>query len=126
MKSTPTEAAALAAARSAKPLPVEEFNRLATHPALESFDWRHIRHKLALSRLAWAAEKWEERERRNHLYRAALARRYKPGLIGDAARWDITHYRVTALDTPTRRIRENLVYAYHRAQEAEAAAWRLF
>jgi hypothetical protein len=126
MKPTPTEAAALAAARQIKPLPVEEFNRLAAHPAVDSFAWRHIRHKLALSRLAWAAEKWEERERRNYLYRAALARRYKSGLIGDAARWDITHYRVTALDEPTRRIRDGLVYAYRRALETEAEAWRLF
>lgn len=126
MKPTPTERAALALARTVKPLPVDEFNRLATHPALDTFGWRHIRHKLALSRLAWAAEKWEERDRRNYLYRAALARRYKPGLIGDAARWDITHYRVTALDTPTRRLRDNLVYAYRRALAAEDAAWRLF
>ena len=68
----------------------------------------------------------EQRERRNYLYHAALAKRYKPGLIGDTARTDISYYRVTALDEPTRRIRENLVYAYRRTQETEAAAWRLF
>ena len=56
MKPTPTEAP-LALARSGKPLPVEEFNRLATHSRALSFEWRHIRHKLAVSRLAWAAEK---------------------------------------------------------------------
>ena len=125
MKPTPTERAALALARTIAPLPVEEFNRLATHPDLLTFAFRHDRARLAATRLAWAAEKWEDRNRRNHLYRRALDNRYKPGLIGDGAHWALTHYRVTALDTPTKRIRASLVYAYHRALDADAAAWQL-
>ncbi|MCE9614256.1 MAG: hypothetical protein K8T26_08265 [Lentisphaerae bacterium] len=125
MKPTPTERLALAAARAVKPLPLEEFHRLANHPALDTFGWRHIRHKLALTRLAWAAEEWNRREIRNHLYRDALAKRYKPGLIGSAARSEISYLRVTQLETSTKRIREKLVYAFKRAQEAQAAAWSL-
>ena len=41
-------------------------------------------------------------------------------------RTEITHQRVTALDTPTRRIREDLLYRFRRLHEAESAAYRLF
>ena len=39
---------------------------------------------------------------------------------------ETTHSRVTALDTPTKRIRNALTYAFHTLQKAEAATFRLF
>ena len=125
MKPTPTEAAALAAARPLREIPAEEFHRLATHPALASFEWRHIRARLAADRLKVAAQEWEDRERQNSRYQDALRRRGTRRERADD-RWTISHDRVTALDRPTQRIRDELVYRFRQWQEADAAAWRLF
>ena len=86
-------------------------------PDLESFNHRHERARLAKTRLVWAAEEWHRRELRLALYRHAVR-------AGD--RTEIHHQRVTALDTPTKRIRENLVYRLRALLEAEEAADRLF
>ena len=44
----------------------------------------------------------------------------------EIARSEIHDRRVTALDTPTERIRQNLTRHYRAVRETEAAAFRLF
>ncbi len=117
MKATPTERAALAAARALKPLTAEDAAALASAPDILTFARRHDRVRLAESRLAEAADAWRRRDLRLSLYAQALRR-------GD--RTDAFRERVTALDTPTTRIRANLVAAHRALLDAEAAAYRLF
>jgi hypothetical protein len=117
MKPTPVERLALDKARTLTPLSQEEAAAIANAPDLLDFARRHDRVRLAQIRLVWATEDWERRELRISLYRCA---------VRDGDRTEITHQRVTAFDTPTQRIRDNLVYRFRRLQEAEAAAYRLF
>ena len=98
MKPTPTERAALDKARTLEALPLEEASELSHRPDILDFDHRHDRLRLAQTRLVWAAEEWRRRELRLDLYRYALRK-------GD--RTEIHYHRVTALDTPTKRIRED-------------------
>ena len=116
MKPTPTERQALARARTVTQLAQEDAAAIAATPDLLTFPRRHDRVSLAATRLAWAAEEWDRRELRLALYHHALR---------DADRTEISRLRVTALDTPTKRIRDNLTYRYRALQEAEAAAFRL-
>ena len=113
MKPTPTERLA----RTLTALPLEEAAALAALPDLLTFPRRHDRQRLAQPRLVWAAEEWDRRERRLALYRLA---------VREGDRTEITHQRVTALDTPTKRIRDNLLRHYRTLQEAETTAFRLF
>ena len=117
MKPTPTERLALDKARTLTPLSIEDASALAALPDLQHFARRHDRLRLAETRLVWAAEEWDRRELRLSLYRYA---------VRDGDRTEIHHQRVTALDTPTKRIRERLVYHFRLLQEAETAAFRLF
>ena len=117
MKPTPTERLAIAKARTLDALPLEEAAALAALPDLLTFPHRHDRLRLAQSRLVWAAEEWDRRELRLSLYRYA---------VRDGHRTEIHHQRVTALDTPTQRIRDNLLRHYRALTEAEQTADRLF
>ena len=116
MKPTPTERLALAKARTLTALPLEDAATLSALPGLLDFAHRHDRVRLAQTRLVWAAEEWDRRELRLSLYRYA---------VRDSNRTEIRHRRVTALDTPTERIRQNLIRHFRGLQEAEAAAFRL-
>jgi hypothetical protein len=117
MKPTPTERAALAAARALTPMPPEDAAALATAPDLRYFARRHDRVRLAQTRLAEAAAAWRRRELRLSLYRQALRR-------GD--RTDAFRERVTAIDTPTARIRTALVTAHRALVDADRAAFEFF
>ena len=116
MKPTPTERLAIAKARTLDALPLETAAALAALPDLLDFAHRLDRLRLAQTRLVWAAEEWDRRERRLALYRLA---------VREGDRTEITHQRVTALDTPTKRIRDNLLRHHRALADAEAAAWRL-
>lgn len=117
MKPTPTERLALNAARTLTPMTMEEAAAIAALPDLQNFARRHDRLRLAETRLVWAAEEWQRRQLRLALYRYA---------VREGNRTEITHQRVTTLDTPTKRIRSNLTYAFQNLQKAEAATFRLF
>ena len=117
MKPTPTERLAIQKARTLTPLTLEEAAALAALPDLLTFPRRLDRVRLAQTRLVWAAEEWDRRERRLALYRLA---------VREGDRTEITHKRVTALDTPTKRIRDNLLRHYRALTEAEQTADRLF
>ena len=75
------------------------------------------RLRLAQTRLAWAAEEWDRRELRLSLYRYA---------VRENDRAEIRHQRVTALDTPTKRIRDSLCYRFKELQNAEESTRRFF
>lgn len=117
MKPTPTERLVLATARTLNPLTREGAAALAGLPDLHDFAHRHDRQRLAETRLVWAADDWHRRQLRLALYRRALRE-------GDrtAAALD----RVTALDTPTARIRQSLTAALIDLRDAQDAAFRLF
>jgi len=117
MKPTPTERQALDKARTITPLTMEEAAAIAALPDLQTFARRHDRLRLAETRLVWAAEEWQRRELRLSLYRYALR---------EGNRTEITHQRVTTLDTPTKRIRNALTYAFANLQKAEDSTFRLF
>lgn len=117
MRPTPTERQALATARALTPLSLEDAHALATLPDLHTFAHRHDRERLAETRLVQAAEDWQRRALRLSLYRRALR-------TGD--RTDAAHQRVTALDTPTARIRQSLTDALTDLRDAQDAAFRLF
>ena len=116
MKPTPTERLALRKAHTLTALPLETAAALSALPDLLTFARRHDRQRLAETRLVWAAEEWDRRERRLALYRLAIRQ-------GD--RTEITRQRVTALDTSTKRIRANLIRHFRALTEAESAAFRL-
>ena len=116
MKPTPTERRALDLAATLTPLDLETASALAAAPDLATFPRRLDRLRLAETRLVWAAEEWRRRELRLALYRYALR---------NADRWEITHQRVTALDTPTANIRADLLRHYHAHAEAQANTTRL-
>ena len=117
MKPTPTERLALRKARTLTPLTLEEATALCALPDLLEFARRLDRLRLAQTRLVWAAEEWDRRELRLALYAAA---------VREGNRTEITHQRVTALDTPTKRIRQNLLRHFRGLQDAEHAAARFF
>ena len=116
MKPTPAERVALDHARTLKPMELEEASALSKTPDLLTFARRHDRVRLAQTRLVWAAETWNQRELRLSLYRYA---------VRDGDRCEIHRQRVTALDTPTARIRRALVEAHRALAIAEDAALRL-
>ena len=117
MKPTPTERKALAKARTLTALSLEDAAALAALPDLLSFPRRLDRLRLAQTRLVWAAEEWDRRELRLSLYRYA---------VRDNDRAEIRHQRVTALDTPTKRIREALCQRFTELHDAEEATRRFF
>ena len=117
MKPTPTERLALDKARTLTPLTMDEAAANAALPDLQHFARRHDRLRLAQTRLVWAAEEWQRRQLRLDLYRYA---------VREGDRTEITHQRVTTLDTPTKRIRAALTYAFQNLQKAEEATFRLF
>jgi len=117
MKPTPTERKALDKARTLTALTLEEMESLCDAPDLQDFARRHDRVRLAETRLVWAAEDWRRRENRLALYRYAVRK-------GD--RNDISFYRVSQLDKPTRRIREILRDSFRALEQAERAAYMLF
>ena len=117
MRPTPTERLAMDTAATLTPLTLEDAAAIAALPDLLAFARRHDRLRLAQTRLVWAAEEWDRRELRLSLYRYA---------VRDGDRAETRHQRVTAMDTPTKRIRENLVYRLRALLEAEEAADRLF
>jgi len=117
MRPTPTERRALDKAATFTPLTLEEAAALCALPDLMDFPRRLDRLRLAQTRLVWAAEEWHRRELRLSLYRYA---------VRDGDRTEITHQRVTALDTPTKRIREELLRHFRALLDAEEAADRLF
>ena len=117
MKPTPAERVALDYARTLTPLDLENAAAISRAADLYTFARRHDRVRLAQTRLVWAAEEWKRRELRLSLYRYA---------VRDGDRTEITHQRVTALDPPTKRIRDNLTRHYRTLIEAEQAAARLF
>jgi hypothetical protein len=116
MKPTPTERAALDQARTLTPLTLEDAAAIARAADLQTFARRHDRVRLAQTRLVWAAEEWHRRELRLSLYRYA---------VRDADRTEIHRQRVTALDTPTDRIRRTLITAHRNLLAALTAADRL-
>ena len=117
MKPTPTERKALDKAHTLTALPFEEMTALCDAPDLQDFVRRHDRVRLAETRLVWAAEDWRQRENRLALYRYAVRK-------GD--RNDISFYRVSQLDKPTKRIREILIRCFRSLEDAERAAYMLF
>ena len=117
MKPTPTERRALDRARTLTALPLEEMKPLCDAPDLQDFARRHDRVRLAETRLVWAAEEWNRRELRLALCQHALRKH---------DRTEISFYRVTQLDTPTRRIREDLRDCFRALEKAERAAYLLF
>ena len=116
MKPKPTERAALDLARRLTALDLETASALSKAPDLYTFARRHDRVRLAQTRLVWAAETWNRRELRLSLYRYA---------VRDGDRCEIHRQRVTALDTPTARIRRALVDAHRALAIAEDAACHL-
>ena len=116
MKPTPTERAALDHARTLTPLDLETAAAISRATDLPTFARRHDRVRLAQTRLVWAAEAWTQRELRLSLYAYA---------VRDNDRTEIQYRRVTALDTPTARIRRALVDAHRALTAAEDAAGRL-
>ena len=116
MKATPAEHRALDHARTLTPLDLENAAAISRAPDLNAFARRHDRVRLAQTRLVWAAESWNQRELRLSLCRYA---------VRDGDRTEIQYRRVTALDTPTARIRRALVDAHRALSEAEDAADRL-
>ena len=117
MKPTPTERAALDKAHALRPMELEEASALSRAPDLQTFARRHDRVRLAQTRLVWAAENWNRRELRLAMYRYAMR---------DGDRTEIHYHRVTSLDTPTSRIRRELLDAHRALLAAEEAAFRLF
>lgn len=117
MKPTPTERLALETARALAPLTREDAAALAELPGLLTFAHRHDRQRLAETRLVWAADDWNHRALRLSLYRRALRQNDRTGAAQD---------RVTALDTPTARIRRALVDALHALHAAQDESFRLF
>ena len=117
MKPTPTERLALATARTFTALPLEDAAALASLPDLLTFAHRLDRLRLAETRLVTAAEEYDRRALRLSLYRRALRE-------GD--RTAATLDRVTALDRPTKRIRQSLIAAIRALHAAQDAAYRLF
>jgi hypothetical protein len=117
MKPTPTERLALAAARTLTALSLDDAAALAALPDLHTFAHRHDRHRLAETRLVQAADDWHHRQLRLSLYRRALR---------DGDRTETFRQRVTALDRPTKRIRQTLTDAHAGLKQAQDAAFRLF
>ena len=116
MKPTTTERLALSAARTLTALTLEDAAALASLPDLLDFVHRLDRLHLAETRLVHAAEDWHRRALRLSLYRRALRE-------GD--RTTATHDRVTALDCPTKRIRQTLTDARHALRIAQDATFLL-
>lgn len=116
MRPTPTERRALSTARQLTPLTVEDATALASLPDLLTFAHRHDRLRLAETRLVWAADEWHRRQLRLSLYRLALRQ---------SDRTELHRQRVTALDRPTKRLRQALVEALHGLQTAQDAAFLL-
>ena len=116
MQPTPPERAALDHARTLTPLDLETTAAISRAPDLQTFARRHDRARLAQTRLVCAAEAWTQRELRLSLHAHALR---------EQDRTSIAYYRVTALDTPTARIRRALIDAHRALLDAEEAAGRL-
>ena len=116
MKPTTTERAALDRARTLTPLDLPTAAAMARADDLQTFARRHDRVRLAQTRLVWAAENWHSRELRLSLHRYA---------VRDGDRTEIHYHRVTSLDTPTARIRHELLDAHRVLTEAEDAVFRL-
>ena len=116
MKATHAEQRALDHARTLKPLDLETAAAISRAPDMQTFARRYDRVRLAQTRLVWAAEAWNQRELRLSLHAHALR---------EQDRTSIAYYRVTALDTPTARIRRALVDAHRALAETEDAAGRL-
>jgi len=116
MKPTPAERIALDHARTLTPLDLETAAAISRAPDLNTFARRHDRVRLAQTRLVWAAEAWTQRELKLSLYAHALR---------EQDRTSAAYYRVTALDTPTARIRRALIDAHQSLLAAEDAAFRL-
>lgn len=117
MKPTPTERLAIAAARQLTALSLDDAAALAALPDLHTFAHRHDRQRLAETRLVQAADDWTHRQLRLSLYRHALR---------DGDRTETARQRVTALDRPTKRIRQNLTDAHATLKHVQDAAFRLF
>ena len=117
MRPTPTERLAIQTARTIAALSHEDAAALAALPDLPTFAHRHDRLRLAETRLVTAADDWHRRALRLSLYRRALRE-------GD--RTAAAHDRVTALDRPTKRIRQTLTDALHALHHAQDAAFKLF
>lgn len=117
MKPTPAERRALDTATTVTALSIEEAAALAALPDLHAFAHRHDRLRLAETGLVQAADDWRRRDLRLSLYRRALR---------DGDRTAAALDRVTALDTPTTRIRQSLTDALRDLHAAQDAAFRLF
>ena len=117
MKPTPAEHAALDRADTLTALTLEDAAALSRAADLRDFARRHDRVRLAKTILVWKAETWKKRELRLSIYAYA---------VRDNDRTTKHHERITALDTPTPRIRRELVDAHRKLIAAEEAAYRLF
>jgi hypothetical protein len=117
MQPTPTERLALNTARTLTALSLDDAAALAALPDLQTFARRYDRQRLAETRLVQAADDWHHRQLRLSLYHRALR---------EADRSEAAHLRVTALDRPTKRIRQTLTDAHADLKQAQDAAFRLF
>lgn len=117
MKPTPTERQALKTARTLTALSLDDAAALAARSDLHAFAHRHDRQRLAETRLVQAADDWHHRQLRLSLYHHALR---------DGDRTETFRQRVTALDRPTKRIRQTLTDTHAALKHAQDTAFRLF